>query len=164
MLAWWLSSEIIHTHLHVPCILTWLLFDGGVYFTQSFRLCGYYWTIQGQRLFTEIYLAYVFQNVYCNAIAASHVQTMCHIFIQWAGELELCHTARGTAVVCDIQERQLERKHLYTVTVYYIRGLLNSCVDSMVGLQNVPQLFFLAVCGTWTLKTVWCVFVSIWGC
>ena len=50
--------------------------------------------------------------------------------------------------MCDIQERQLERKHLYTVTVYYIRGLLNSCVDSMVGLQNVPQLFFLAVCGT----------------
>ena len=52
VLAWWPSSQMIRR-----CVPPQLLFKGGVYFTQSFRLCSYYLravTIRGRRLFEEI--------------------------------------------------------------------------------------------------------------
>ena len=48
-----LSAYVYVCQVYLPR----LLFEGGVYFTQSFRLCSYYSmavTIQGQYLFEEI--------------------------------------------------------------------------------------------------------------
>ena len=117
VLAWWLSSELIRTH-DCPC---------AVYTNHSYYLKAVFTSLRASTCAATIELfkaTSIYRNIsgvrlYCNVIVTSHMQAMCHIFIQRAGELELCHTAQGTAVVCDIQERQLKRKHLLLQYIIY---------------------------------------------